>query len=218
MNRIFIILSITMKYLLLIMSSTLIISCEDDVNRLDLPLTESQWEYLDLNGYWVFKDIYNNIDTVYVSSIMEVAQGYDTNPNTESYQERLTLNIGKSRLIQTGSESKLTASGYISEPYYYKANQNSDIYFEPIYLNDIWGLLMEEEGGVWKLSLSAEISEEDTIFLTTNNEPGRPNAGDLWRLNYTLVRGIGLTKYEIILNEDSTYSSSLIDYQIERNY
>ena len=218
MNRIFIILSITMKYLLLIMSSTLIISCEDDVNRLDLPLTESQWEYLDLNGYWVFKDIYNNIDTVYVSSIMEVGRGVDHTPPTEFYTERLTLSIGESRLIQTGSDSKLTTRGYISEPYYYKANQNSDIYFEPIYLNDIWGLLMEEEGGVWKLGLSAEISEEDTIFLTTNNEPGRPNAGDLWRLNYTLVRGIGLTKYEIILNEDSTYSSSLIDYQIERNY
>jgi len=191
------------------MSSTLIISCEDDVNRLDLPLTESQWEYLDLNGYWVFKDIYNNIDTVYVSSIMEVETGIDYNPLTEFYTQRITLNIGESRLIQTGSNCITTTSGYHQEYYKPFANYTPGVGFGPIYLDDIWGL--EEEEDVLELTLGGLINEEDTMILTLNGHE------DLWRLDYTFVRGIGITKYEIIMG-DSTYSSSLIDYQIERNY
>ena len=200
-----------MKYLLLIMSSTLIISCfnnDTEWDRVDVSLSESQWEYLDLNGYWIFKDIYNDIDTVYVNSIMEVDRGRVYGPPTFVYTERITLNIGESRLIQVDSNCIFTTRGYISEPFFNKTNRNSNIYFGPIYLNDIWELTEED---YLEIILEAEINEEDTIFLTTNNE-------DLWRLNYTLVRGIGLTKYEIILNGDSTYSSSLIDYQIERNY
>jgi hypothetical protein len=94
---------------------TLIIfpSCEKEDDTY-IPFSQEQLEWLDINGYWVFEDAYNIIDTIYFESILKTKL-YADHPDGHWYYDEVDLKIEDCELIDSYNRFRFTMR---SDDYY----------------------------------------------------------------------------------------------------